>query len=542
MKGLNCTFKVVLIIFACCIMSDPCMAASFDCSKASSPIEKLVCSDSILSDLDSRLGLAFREARSNTLDKEGLKRAQFAWLAQLKNCPDTQCLRLAYEKRVGELVQMGASPPTGSSSVSPAPSVVSNGSTPGDESLRSGRLAARQASAIGKGYEGLFVQYLRANPQAMSDRNVQLWWADLKFRQEFRQYVNQEFKMAALCERAKEDMADTVNSSDQGAVDVVVKVAFREYNFQNQCFPVNVGKSDITMSNPNSSVGTPRIFVMRLDGLDAANCLYLNRNSAQDFLQKHMDAHGRGNRDVLLLLRVKVDSSLLDQLKNKAMSEQPMLARLESVTFLEPSRDGRNAPEVIATVSSSQMASLLEERARQKAETDRAEAERREQLKKAEAERLAQWKMEQAKASREHDIAALGARPLQVRLANVLSSGPVNLDLTLANLRAARFRSLIQGKPVSVAMLIQADASGKTEVPTKWPGLLQVTAPDGIEFKSSAWYLVKGMISTTEGDGLPPSNLVATDAIPCAKDYCQDLGDATAIVDAKLSAAFGGKQ
>ena len=527
--------RFFFIQFGCLFLSSVCYSASFDCSKAATQVERLVCADPVLSELDTRLGLVFRQVRSNTQDKEGLKRAQFAWLGQLKDCPDALCLRTAYEKRIGELVQQDSASQSVMQTTPFVQPIEPN-------SRQDNHDYVQYKNKIGSGFEGMFVHYLRANPQAIDDKNIQKWWSDLKFRQEFRQYMNQEFKMAALCDKSKDDMANVVRNMDQERVDVSMNVLFKEYDFQKQCFPINVGTGDITISNPNNAVGVPRNFVLRLDGLDAANCLPLNRERAQLFLQKHMDSHGRGNRELLMDLHVKFDSSLANQLRNKVMAGQPIVARLDSVAFLDPSRDGRSEPDLVAVISNEQMENVLGERAKRKAEADKAETERQEQSRKAEAERQAQWRIEQAKVSRDRDIAALNARPLQVRLANYLTPGPVDLGLALANLRAARFRSLIQGKPGRVVMLIQAGSSGTTDVPTKWPGLLNVTAPDSTEFKASAWYLVQGMVSTGEGDGLPSSCLVATSSISCAKEYCQDLGDATMIVDRKLSTALGEKQ
>jgi uncharacterized protein YecT (DUF1311 family) len=60
----------------------PVHAASFDCAAAKSSVEKLICSDPALSDLDGRLGQAFQAARG-PLDPKGrewLTKVQRSWL------------------------------------------------------------------------------------------------------------------------------------------------------------------------------------------------------------------------------------------------------------------------------------------------------------------------------------------------------------------------------------------------------------------------------------------------------------------------------
>src|SRR5918995_1409905 len=61
----------------------PVHAASFDCAAAKSSVEKLICSDPALSDLDGRLGQAFQAARG-PLDPKGrewLSKVQRSWLS-----------------------------------------------------------------------------------------------------------------------------------------------------------------------------------------------------------------------------------------------------------------------------------------------------------------------------------------------------------------------------------------------------------------------------------------------------------------------------
>lgn len=87
-------------------------AASFPCSKATTPTEKAICADPALSTLDERLSASYRsalESLSGASPDEGpagaaVKADQRAWLRERDSCgADTSCLRRAYEGRVAVL-------------------------------------------------------------------------------------------------------------------------------------------------------------------------------------------------------------------------------------------------------------------------------------------------------------------------------------------------------------------------------------------------------------------------------------------------------
>jgi uncharacterized protein len=79
-------------------------AASFDCSKAGTPIEKAICLSSELSDLDDQLASAYRVAATSVDDRGQLKSEQRMWITQVRNkCEDTNCLALAYSNRINAL-------------------------------------------------------------------------------------------------------------------------------------------------------------------------------------------------------------------------------------------------------------------------------------------------------------------------------------------------------------------------------------------------------------------------------------------------------
>lgn len=83
------------------LLSNTISAASFNCAKATSQVEKMICSDHELSELDSSLGDLYRhKAKSNP----SAVKDQRLWLLQQRNlCRTADCVRAAYLKRISDL-------------------------------------------------------------------------------------------------------------------------------------------------------------------------------------------------------------------------------------------------------------------------------------------------------------------------------------------------------------------------------------------------------------------------------------------------------
>jgi uncharacterized protein len=67
-------------------------AASFDCTKASHPLEKLICANASLSKLDEDLAKTYREKLEILFDKRALKGQQMDWQQILRTRCETECL------------------------------------------------------------------------------------------------------------------------------------------------------------------------------------------------------------------------------------------------------------------------------------------------------------------------------------------------------------------------------------------------------------------------------------------------------------------
>lgn len=89
------------------------MAASFDCAKAVTPVEKAICASPEVSDLDEYLGRYYHAARAEVGSAGScLAGNQRDWLRGTRNkCADAACLKSVYLARLAELdaLQPGAS-------------------------------------------------------------------------------------------------------------------------------------------------------------------------------------------------------------------------------------------------------------------------------------------------------------------------------------------------------------------------------------------------------------------------------------------------
>jgi uncharacterized protein len=117
-SGLKC----IWCLFLFCLLALPAQAVSFDCGKAQTKVEKLICGDTELSRLDEDLSKAYQQTLERSDDKQIPTDEQRQWLKQVRNaCHDAGCLKHAYEARISQL-----------NALSSAPSETSTGAVEGD--------------------------------------------------------------------------------------------------------------------------------------------------------------------------------------------------------------------------------------------------------------------------------------------------------------------------------------------------------------------------------------------------------------------------
>lgn len=84
------------------------LAAGFNCEKALTPVEKMICADDSLSTLDRSLTALYGSVRKNSPD---LVHEQKIWLREKRNtCLTTACLNTAYQERIGALKKIDTCP------------------------------------------------------------------------------------------------------------------------------------------------------------------------------------------------------------------------------------------------------------------------------------------------------------------------------------------------------------------------------------------------------------------------------------------------
>src|ERR1035437_1204557 len=96
-------FTMMLMVTAA--FTGASQAASFDCAKAVSKTEKMICSTPALSKADEVMAAAYKTAiglasRFAPDDTKGIKEDQVAWLRERqRSCEDRPCLVDAYKER-----------------------------------------------------------------------------------------------------------------------------------------------------------------------------------------------------------------------------------------------------------------------------------------------------------------------------------------------------------------------------------------------------------------------------------------------------------
>ncbi|HEY5995087.1 MAG TPA: lysozyme inhibitor LprI family protein [Gallionellaceae bacterium] len=91
------------------LLSSPAQAASFNCDRAATKMEQLICSDAALSRTDENLAAAYERALKAASDPEPIRKLQREWLADTaKHCDSVACLKNAYAQRIMQLDSFSA--------------------------------------------------------------------------------------------------------------------------------------------------------------------------------------------------------------------------------------------------------------------------------------------------------------------------------------------------------------------------------------------------------------------------------------------------
>jgi uncharacterized protein len=96
---------IVLALVAISLVGMPHVrSASFDCAKAKTEIEKQICSNTKLSELDDKLTALYNKVLAQSPVPEDTKEQQREWVKGSRNvCKDAACLERAYASRISDL-------------------------------------------------------------------------------------------------------------------------------------------------------------------------------------------------------------------------------------------------------------------------------------------------------------------------------------------------------------------------------------------------------------------------------------------------------
>lgn len=91
------------VVLAWLALSFPAQAASFDCKKTQTKVEKMICADAGLSKLDDELTKVYGQVLKKISEETLLKKQQQGWLTARNRCQDISCLHEQYQSRIAVL-------------------------------------------------------------------------------------------------------------------------------------------------------------------------------------------------------------------------------------------------------------------------------------------------------------------------------------------------------------------------------------------------------------------------------------------------------
>ncbi len=101
-QSVGLIFTLILLIF----VSQSAFAASFDCSKATTRVEKLICENPSLAQQDTELGQLYKAVFEQSRLPGNIKNAQRQWLKERNRCSSVDCLTDQYQQRQASLREL----------------------------------------------------------------------------------------------------------------------------------------------------------------------------------------------------------------------------------------------------------------------------------------------------------------------------------------------------------------------------------------------------------------------------------------------------
>lgn len=95
--------KKLVLVIAGLVFSTNSFAASFNCDKAATFVEKAICNNEEIGKLDDELAANFKAMKNSDIGKGSTKdliSTQKKWLSVRNKCTNDQCLIDSYSKRI----------------------------------------------------------------------------------------------------------------------------------------------------------------------------------------------------------------------------------------------------------------------------------------------------------------------------------------------------------------------------------------------------------------------------------------------------------
>jgi len=85
------------------LMAVSAYAASFDCSKASTKIENMICGNIDVLNLDDEMNISYKAAIQDKSHAQEIRQNQKRWIKNRNSCPDIVCLKEVYTTRITQI-------------------------------------------------------------------------------------------------------------------------------------------------------------------------------------------------------------------------------------------------------------------------------------------------------------------------------------------------------------------------------------------------------------------------------------------------------
>ncbi|MGZ5050953.1 MAG: lysozyme inhibitor LprI family protein [Methylobacter sp.] len=107
-RNIKAGCRVGAVILSCLILVAPAQSASFDCVKATTKVENLICTSAELSNLDDDLNSTYKNALRDEKQADSIQQAQKQWMKERNRCSDAVCVKHVYELRIQALSSIAA--------------------------------------------------------------------------------------------------------------------------------------------------------------------------------------------------------------------------------------------------------------------------------------------------------------------------------------------------------------------------------------------------------------------------------------------------